>query len=135
MAIGSSTSTQSSSSGIWAQIQQQNAQRTADQAERQARSLKSMAQDAEATAAQAQENARTLKVQSSQAQGEAESARRGVATMKSLGVVQAQFAGLRQQISDVLSPTETPASGGAGLAAPVLNAYGQPTWSLVNVTA
>lgn len=134
MAIGSA-SIQSSSSGIWAQIQQQQAQRTADQAEQQARSLKLMAQDAEATAAQAQENARTLKVQSNQAQGEAESARRGVAAMKSLGVVQAQFAGLRQQISDVLSPADTSASTGAALAAPVLNAYGQQTGNLVNVTA
>ena len=135
MAIGSATSVQSSSSGMWAQIQQQQAQRAADQAEQQARSLTSMAQDAAATAAQAQENARTLKVQSSQAQGEAESARRGVAAMKSLGVVQAQFAGLRQQISDVLSPAETTASSRAGLAAPVINAYGQQTGSMVNVTA
>lgn len=134
MAIGSA-SIQSSSSGIWAQMQQQQAQRSADQAEQQARSLKAMAQDAEATAAQAQENARTLKVQSSQAQGEAESARRGVAAMKSLGVVQAQFAGLRQQISDVLSPTEPVAGGSTGVAAPVVNAYGQQTGGMVNVTA
>lgn len=135
MAIGSA-SIQSSSSGLWAQIQQQQAQRTADQAEQQARSLKAMAQNAEATAAQAQENARTLKVQSNQAQGEAENARRGVAAMKSLGVVQAQFADLRQQINDVLSPTDTSATRGATLAsAPVLNVYGQQTGSLVNVTA
>jgi len=120
---------------MWTQIQQQQAQRAADQAEQQARSLKTMAQAAAATAAQAQENARTLKVQSSQAQGEAESARRGVAAMKSLGVVQTQFVGLRQQISDVLSPAETTASRGAGLAAPVINAYGQQTGSMVNVTA
>lgn len=134
MASGSA-SIQSSGSGIWAQIQQQQAQRTADQAEQQARSLKAMAQNAEANAAQAQENARSLKVQSSLAQGEAESARRGVVAMKSLGVVQAQFAELRQQISDVLSPAETTASSGAAIAAPVLNAYGQQTGSLVNVTA
>jgi len=134
MAIGS-TSMQSTNSGIWAQLQQQQAQRTADQAEQQARSLKAMARTAEATADQAQENARSLKVQSNQAQGDADSARRGVAAMKSLGIAQTQLAGLRQQIKEVLSPTETSTSSGAALAAPVLNAYGQETGNLVNVTA
>lgn len=130
-----SASIQSSSSGIWTQIQQQQAQRNADQAERQARSLKAMAQDAEATAEQAQENARTLKVQSNQAQGEAVNARRSVAAMKSLGVLQAQFVGLRQQISDVLSPEKPSTLSGTVLATTVINAYGQPTGSTVNVTA
>lgn len=134
MAIGSA-SIQSSGSGIWVQIQQQQAQRTADRAEVQARALKAMAQDAEANAALAQENARSLRVQSSQAQGEADSARRGVVALKSIGVVQAQFADLRQQIHDVLSPTEAATRSAAGVAPPVLNAEGQPTGGMVNVTA
>lgn len=133
MALTSSSGVQSPGSGIWAQLQQQQAQRNADQAEQQARALQSQARQAQTVADRAQENARSLKVQSGQAQGAAENARRGLAAMESIGQVQTQISDLRDQISAELAPaaavTETTAS------VTVINAFGQATGTLVNVTA
>jgi hypothetical protein len=133
MALTSSSGVQSPGSGIWAQLQQQQAQRNADQAEQQARALQSQARQAQTVADRAQENARSLKVQSGQAQGEAENARRGLAAMESIGQVQTQISDLRGQISAELAPaaavTETTAP------ATVINVFGQATGTLVNVTA
>lgn len=134
MAITSSSGVQSPSSGIWAQILQQQAQRNADQAEQQARALQTRAREAQTVADRAQENARSLKVQSGQAQGEAESARRGLAAMESIGEVQTQIGDLRAQISSELAPAET-AVAGATDATAVINVFGQATGTLVNVTA
>lgn len=134
MAITSSSGVQSPSSGIWAQIQQQQAQRNADQAEQQARALQSRAREAQTVADRAQENARSLKVRSGQAQGNAESARRGLAAMESIGEVQTQISALREQISTVLAPAETAVAATAEPAA-VINVFGQATGTLVNVTA
>ncbi len=138
MTVTSGTSIQGAGGGFLAQIQQQQAQRNADQAAQQARALQSRAQAAQSVANRAQESARSLKVEAGQAQSDAASARQGLAAMKSLGEVQTQFADLRQQISDVLanpSPVSTndvvlPAASPA-----VINAFGQPTGTLVNVTA
>lgn len=135
MAITSSSGVQSPSSGIWAQIQQQQAQRNADQAEQQARALQSRAREAQTVADRAQENARSLKVQSGQAQGEAESARRGLAAMESIGEVQTRIGDLREQISSELAPAETAVAGTTTDVAAVINVFGQATGTLVNVTA
>lgn len=134
MAITSSSGVQSPSSGIWGQIQQQQAQRNADQAEQQARALQSRAREAQTVADRAQENARSLKVQSGQAQGNAESARRGLAAMESIGEVQTRISGLREQISTALAPAGTPVAATAEPAT-VINVFGQATGTLVNVTA
>ena len=144
MTISATSSTQSLSNGIFAQIQQQQAQRNADQAEQRASSLQAQAQNAQAAAVRAQENARSLKVQSSQAQGDALSARQGLAALGSLGEVQTELGGLRDQISAVLNPATDPS--GAVVAksatvalpsplAPIVNLFGQATGTLVNVTA
>lgn len=135
MAITSSSGVQSPSSGIWAQILQQQAQRNANQAEQQARALQTRAREAQTVADRAQENARSLKVQSGQAQGEAESARRGLAAMDSIGEVQTQIGDLRMQISSELAPAETTVAGTTTDAAAVINVFGQATGTLVNVTA
>jgi chromosome segregation ATPase len=119
---------------LWAQLQQQQASRNADQAEQRASALRERARVAQSVADQAQESARSLKVESDQAQGQAGEARRGVAQMSSLGKVQTQLSDLREQIGKVLqsdiSGTET-----AATLAPVVNAFGQETGTLVNVTA
>lgn len=133
MALTSSSGVQSPGGGIWAQIQQQQAQRNADQAEQQARALQSRARQAQTVADRAQENARSLKVQSGQAQGEAENARRGLAAMESIGQVQTQISDLRDQISAELAPAATVTETTA--AATVINVFGQATGTLVNVTA
>ena len=119
---------------MWAQIQQQQAQRIADQAEAKARALQGKAHDAQAVADRAQETARSLSVQSVQAQGKADTAQRGVSAMASGEEVQAQLSGLHEQIAAVLSseniapaPTQAPTA--------VVNSFGQTTGGLVNVTA
>ena len=146
MTISATSSTQGLSIGIFAQIQQQQAQRNADQAEQRATSLQAQAQDAQAAAARAQENARSLKVQSSQAQGDALSARQGLAALDSLGGVQTKLADLRDQISAVLNPAIDASSAVVTDNAPaimasssplatVVNLFGQATGTLLNVTA
>lgn len=131
MAISASAGLQSSGSGIWGQIQQQQAQRNAEQAEQQARALQARARQAQSVADQAQENARSLKVESSQARVEADSAQRGVVALKSLNEVQNGLSALREQIAQVPeTSTAVPEQ-----AAPVINTSGQQTGTLVNVTA
>lgn len=133
MAVASLSSSQAGGSALWGQIQQQQAQRNADQAEQRAKALAASARDAQSVADRAQENARSLKVESNQAQGEASQARRGLAGMSSLGEVQAQMSDLREQISTVLKSEST--STTSATSAPVVNSFGQETGTLVNVTA
>lgn len=135
MAI-SSTSSQSPGSGIWSQIQQQQAQRNADQAEQQARVLQVRAREAQSTADRAQENARSLKVESGQAQGEAESARRGLASLRSRDDMLTRLGGQVEKVAATLTqPTEVVQPSPVAVAQPVVNAYGQATGTTVNVTA
>lgn len=134
MPVGSSSSAQTGGGVLWAQLQQQLALRSADQAEQRASALRARASAAQAVADQAQENARSLKAESDQAQGQAGEARRGVLQMNSLGKVQTQLSDLREQIGKVLQPDVSPADTTVTLA-PVVNAFGQETGTLVNVTA
>ena len=50
MQVGSSSASLSSAGGIWAQVQQQQAQRTADQAEQRAQALQARAREAQTEA-------------------------------------------------------------------------------------
>lgn len=134
MPVGSSSSSQAGGGVLWAQLQQQLASRSADQAEQRASALRARASAAQAVADQAQENARSLKAESDQAQGQAGEARRGVLQMNSIGKVQTQLSDLREQIGKVLQPDVSPADTAVTLA-PVVNAFGQETGTLVNVTA
>ncbi len=118
---------------MWAQLQQQQAQRAADQAEQKARSLQSQARDAESVAIRAQENARSLKVQSDQAEGEASNARMNVVSQQSRSELSSQFADWHQQLTAALSTDKKTSS--TTTAQPVLNAEGQTTGTLVSVTA
>lgn len=137
MAIASISAT-GQAGAIWAQVQQQQVQRTAQQAAERARALQAQAGDAQAAADRAQENARSLKVQSQQAQGEASNARLDLATMQSAGRLQAQFGELRAQLASALGETTSAATTSAattGSAQPVVNAQGQTTGTLLSVTA
>lgn len=133
MPVSSVSATQSARSGLFAQIQQLQAQRSADQAEQRARTLQEKAQQAQVVANQAQENARALKVQSNQAQSDAGQARQGLAARESISRVQSGYADLREQIASVSKPVEKPAV--TVPPAPVVNSFGQETGTLVNVTA
>lgn len=130
MAVTSASSAQSAGSGLWAQIQLQQARQNADRAEQQAAALQAKAQSAQTVADRAQENARSLQVQSRQAHGDAAQARLNLATQNSAGEVQSQLGDLRTQIANVLESDIF-----SGSAAPVVNTSGQQTGTLVNVTA
>lgn len=134
MAIAASAGLQSSGSGIWGQIQQQQAQRNADQAEQQARALQARARQAQSVADQAQETARSLKVQSGQAQDSAESARRGLLAMKSRDDMLVQLDRRVSQAAAAAAP-EPQVAVSEPAVQPVTNAFGQTTGTLVNVTA
>jgi hypothetical protein len=127
--------TQGSGSAMWGQLQMQQAQRTADQAEQRARALQDSAQAAQREADQAQGNARNLKIDSNQARGEADTARRNVAVQRSASEVSSQFGELREQIATVLSsPTLQPTASPSSTTS-FTNAQGQATGTLINVTA
>lgn len=81
MAYSASSGIQGGGSAIFSQLQMQQAERTADQAEQSARSLRARSDAAQRKADRAQDEARTLKVQSSEAQATADSARRGLASL------------------------------------------------------
>lgn len=130
MAITPPSGTQSVNGAVWQQLQQQQAQRAADQAEQNASALQVKAREAQSQALRAQENARSLKVQYTQAESEAGSAREGLATLKAVGSLQQRL----QATRDVIASSRQDA-GIAGGAAVVINAQGQTTGSLVNVTA
>lgn len=127
-----SGSGQAAGAGLWVQLQQQQAQRAADQAELKARSLQAQAREAQSVAQQARENARSLSVRADQASSEASSAALGLVQSRSLAKTQGQLTDLQQQVKSVLvslSGTST----STGSAKPVLNAQGQTTGSVINI--
>jgi type II secretory pathway pseudopilin PulG len=133
MAISSLSSAQSIPGVVWQQVQQQQAQRNADQAEQAARSLQAQARSAQSVANRAQENARSISTESSQADSRANQAKQGLVSLKSIGEVQSGFDDLRQQISTVLSKDSV--ASAPIQAAPVVNSSGQQTGTLINVSA
>lgn len=124
MAIAPPSGVSSANVVVWQQLQQQQAQRTASQAEQKAAALQLRAREAQADADRAQEKASTLQVQSDQAQDRAGKARQGLVALRSISEVQGRFQALREGI----------ASSTFSVAAPV-NAEGQVTGTLVDVTA
>lgn len=137
MATSSVSGSQGLSGGIWAQLQQQQVQRVADQAEQKARALRAQAGQAQGEADRAQENARSLKVQSQQAQGDAANARMSLASMQSIDAARSQFGEWRAQLATALESGSAPVASVAATstAQPVLNAEGQTTGSLISITA
>lgn len=133
MAVSSASSAQSASGGLWAQIQLQQAQRSADQAEQQAAALKAKADAAQNVADRAQENARSLKVQSGQAQENAAQAKLNVASQNAVGDIQTQLSDLSEQITQVLESDTL--STYTAAATPVVTSTAPQTGTLVNVTA
>ena len=127
----SAVSDASGSSPIMQQLRFQQAQRSADQAEASARILRQQASVAQQSADRAQEDARSVKVQADQAQSAAGAAQQQLVSLESVSQLQTGFNTVRQQISQGLKSLDQPAP----VAAPVINAEGQATGTLVNVTA
>lgn len=132
MPVASSSGTQAAGSALWAQIQQQQAQRTADQAEQRARALQSQAQAAQSEAVRAQETARALQSESTAAQNDAGEARRSVIALRSQSALQEQFSNVQGQIARVL---DTSLSATPNASAGVVNTSGQQTGTVIDVTA
>lgn len=121
----------SSSSLITPDFRLNQAKRAADQAEAAARSLRQQAASAQRNADQAQEGARSVAVQADKASNNAGLARQQLVSVSSLTNLQGNFDTLHQQISEGLKTLDLPATP----VAPVVNADGQTTGTLVNVTA
>lgn len=132
MPVASTSGTQAAGGALWAQIQQQQAQRTADQAEQRANVLQSQAREALGEASRAQEKARTLQVESDSARSDAGEARRNIVAQRSVNTIQTKLDDLQGQIARVL---ESPSLSASQNSAPVVNASGQQTGTVINVTA
>lgn len=130
MAVSSTSTAQSASSVISQQLRVQQAERNADQAEASARSLRQAVAAAQRNADRAQEGARTLQVQSAQADSAVGAARQQVASVASAIQLQGGFDAIREQIAASLQTLDQPV-----VSAAVVNAEGQTTGTLVNVTA
>lgn len=117
-------------SGAFAQLQRQQAERAADQAEQRARALQAETQRARSEAEQAQERARSLEVETDQATSEAQRARSGLAAARSLQQVGAQIGRLSEQLAPA-APAEAAAPAPAR---PVVNAQGEVTGTVINVS-
>lgn len=111
------------------QLQQQQAQRLAERASSAARSLRAQASQAQAVAERAQQNASELRIQSGRADTAESRAR---LNLSSLQVQQQTSNGLTQlqtQVRAVLT------ADSATNPTPVINAYGQTTGTLIDVSA
>jgi hypothetical protein len=148
--ISSSSSIDSAVRSGFQQLRVQDARRAAAQAEQAARALDAQAQAARRSAAQASENARALTVQSDQAKDDAGRARQGVAYLDSVARSTQQLGEFLGQVVERQAPAEAaaapalPAASPAASAsaspatpapAPVINAQGQLTGTLVSTTA
>lgn len=133
MAYSASSGIQGGGSAIFSQLQMQQAERSADQAEQNARSLRARSDAAQRKADRAQDEARTLKVQSSEAQATADSARRGLASLDAGRQTQSSLADIYTR---VFVPASDPATESSGASLVVTAAASTPsTGSLVDTTA
>lgn len=136
--MAAASGVQSAGNSVLAQMQQSEAQRTARLAEARARSLAAQADKAQTEADRAQERADTLRGESKQSDQVAGEARRSLAARSSAVQMVDQLGrwvdrvGERLQSADAASAA---AASSGGVATPVVNAYGQTTGAVVNVTA
>lgn len=138
MAAISSTSVgaQAATQAGWQQLRLQQARQTAERAEQAAQALASKAADAQRVADRADENARSLYVQSDRASSAAGQARQGLAMASSVGEMQTSLANTVDQVSERQSGKEVDIQvASRAEAPPVLNTSGQMTGTVVNTTA
>ena len=125
------TVTSAAGSALFGQLQQQQAQRTADQAEARARALQAQARQAQGVADRAALDADTLKSRSRQARSQADDAQRNLNALDALNQTQAGLTRLQSEVRSVVATLEQPLAA----VAPVVNLYGEETGTQVNVTA
>lgn len=115
------------------QLQLQQARRSADQAEQNARSLRNQADNAQRAAIQAQEGARSLHLAANQAQERAGQARQGVAAQESFAQTSEQLGELYVRVAEKFQVVESPQV--VAVSPAVVNAQGQVTGGNINETA
>lgn len=127
----------SSASGIqlanqsaWQQFRLLQAERNADQAERQAGVLRSQADAAQRDANRAQETARSLAVDANQAESTAGEARRGVAMVRTVEESVSRMSATYDRTAQVRPAPADMVDSGA-----VVNSQGQVTGQVVSVAA
>ena len=139
MAISSATATaQPIAPAVWQTLQMQQAQRNAEQARANARSLETAAAQAQVAADQADQQARTIGRQAQQAQYISLQAEQSLTTIQSGLRLQSQVAQLAQNVKQAAQTLAAPpaaATATASTPAPVVNAQGQVTGTVVNVKA
>ena len=126
------SSTSGANSAAFAQLQRQQAERNAEQAEQRALSLQAETRQAKSEADRAQERARSLEVETDQATQDAGRARSGLAASRGLQQIDGQVEQLREQIMPA-QPASAPASD-APAPRPVVNAQGEVTGTVINVS-
>jgi type II secretory pathway pseudopilin PulG len=124
--MANSINTQSLAQSVYAQLQFQQAQRSADQARQNAQTLKAQADAAQTDADQAQENARTLRVEANDAQSESNRLSLGLQAQKSMGDTLTRQHATHTQVA---GPKPLPP------AQPAINTQGQVTGQIVDVSA
>lgn len=132
MALASTSSNLSLANPAWQQLQLQKAQRDADQAMQNARSLQARAREAQGIADRAQENARSLKGQSEHALSTAEQAQRGLVGMKSADQMKSRLSDIYERVAQSQQSREASATVQPQ---PVVNSAGQTTGILISTTA
>jgi hypothetical protein len=114
----------------WQQLKLSAAERDANRAESEARSLRKRADQAQRDAQQAQENARTLQSEAGQAETTASVARRGVAAIKTSQTTESRPSLAYDRFAQVRTTGNQ-----AGAVAAVVNSLGQVTGTLVSEAA
>jgi hypothetical protein len=130
----SSSSSASIGQSVLSQLQLQQAQRNAERADANARSLQAQAREAQQIAVQAQAEARSISSQADQAQSEASQAKLSLAVIRNGGQVQSDLAGAVGNVVETLK-VASPVAATPSPTVPVVNTQGQLTGTVVNTTA
>jgi hypothetical protein len=122
---------------VWQQLQLQQAQRNADQAEQNARALQVQASNAQAAADQAQENAMSLQADADQAQSIAGQANLALQAEKSLSQLGTQLSNVYSRVAQTLQKAQPAASVQARpqVQPAIVNTQGQTIGTTVNTIA
>lgn len=134
MATISSSSGASIGQSVLSQLQLQQAQRNAERADANARSLQAQARQAQQVAVQAQAEARSISSQADQAQSDASQAKLSLAVIRNGSQVQSELTSSVGNLTETLK-VASPVAATLGTAIPVINTQGQITGTVVNTTA
>ena len=134
MATISSSSSASIGQSVLSQLQLQQAQRNAERADANARSLQAQARQAQQVAVDAQATARSVSSQADRAQSDASQARLSLAVIRNGSQVQNDLTSAVGNVAETLK-VASPAVSPPSPATPVVNTQGQLTGTVVNTTA